>query len=198
MFTEYAQQFSLLITDLQQVMPYALMIVGSLYVIQFLNLLVGYRLNLLGIYPRHPFGLVGVVFSPFLHGDFNHLFFNSVPLFFLLCFMLLMGWKTFYVVTAIIVVSSGLGTWLFGRKGIHVGASSLIMGYWSFLLVNAYYHPNLTSIFPAFICVYYFGGLLFSLFPQAEKSSFEGHIFGFLSGLLAAYLLLFIPVSYLQ
>src|SRR3989338_8493449 len=55
--------------------------IGILYAIQILNVLVGYRLNVLGIWPRHFFGLIGIPFSPLLHGNFQHLILNTLPLF---------------------------------------------------------------------------------------------------------------------
>ena len=40
------------------------------------------RLNLFtyGVYPRSIAGLFGIILSPFIHSDFNHLFSNSIPL----------------------------------------------------------------------------------------------------------------------
>lgn len=172
---------------LQRNIPYMLYIIAVLYGIHFLNWLVGYRLNILGIYPRQVLSLPGIFFSPCLHGSFNHLFFNTIPLFALGCFVLVDGWPNFISATVMIVFIGGLGTWFFGRKGFHVGASGLIMGYWSYLLVNAYYQPTMLSIALALVCLYYFGGMLFNLFPTAIKASWEAHLFGFLGGLAAAY-----------
>ena len=95
----------------------------------------------------------------------------------------------------IVIVLSGMGIWLFARPGIHIGASGLVMGYWSFLLINAYYQGNtVASLASLVVCVYYFGGLLFHLFPAEVKTSFEAHIFGFLAGIAAFYML---PLIYI-
>lgn len=166
--------------------PFVLILIAGLYFIHIINFILGYHLNLLGIYPRKILGLPGIVFSPFLHGHFNHLFFNSIPLFFLTSFVLLYGMENFYCVSALIILLGGLGTWLFGRQGLHVGASGLIMGYWSYLLFIAYQQETVLSIVLAIVCLYYFGGLLFNLFPLEVRSSWEAHIFGFLAGLAAA------------
>ena len=97
--------------------------------------------------------------------------------------------RTFlFVIILFIVVASGLGVWLFGRRAIHVGASSLIMGYWSFLVVNAYQHPTIITVFLGLITLYYFGAMFFSIIPSEVDVSWEGHFFGFLAGLGAAYL----------
>lgn len=156
--------------------------------VHILNVLLGYRLNYLGIYPRHVFGLPGIIFSLFLHGDFNHLFFNTIPLYVLANFILLGGRTLFFQVTAVVILVTGSLVWLFSRKGLHIGASGLIMGYWGYLIMNAYEHPSVLSVFLVIITVYYFGGLASALLPSSDKDvSWEGHIFGFISGLVAHY-----------
>lgn len=175
-------------TLIQANIPEALLIVLGFWVIHFINMLVGYRLNVLGIYPRHPLGLVGIPFFSFLHGGFSHLFFNSIPLVVLIDFILLQGTHTLICVSLTIILLSGLGIWLVGRRAIHIGASSLVMGYWGYLLVQAYQHPSVLSLVLAIICLYYFGGLVLSFFPSEERVSWEGHIIGFLAGLAAAFI----------
>lgn len=165
----------------------SLIFIAILWGIFFLTLLSRRKLLALGIYPRTLHGLVGIPFYSFLHVDFNHIFFNSIPLFVLIDFLLTQGMLSFVKVSISIILISGIGIWLFGRKAIHVGASSLVMGYFSYLLVNAYRHPTTASIIIALICVYYFGGLILNLFPREEKVSWEGHICGFLAGIITAY-----------
>lgn len=166
----------------------ALFLIAILWVIQLINALLGYRLNFLGIHPRHLRGLIGIPCSPFLHAGFNHLFFNSIPLLILLDFMLLRGNHAFICATTWIMLISGSVTWLFGRRGLHVGASSLAMGYWGYLLIQAYHHPSVLSILLGIICLYYLGGLISGFFPTEERVSWEGHFFGFLAGIAAVYL----------
>jgi membrane associated rhomboid family serine protease len=168
-----------------------LTLLGILWGVQFLNWILSYRLNVFGIYPRHPSGLIGIFCAPFLHGHFDHLFFNSIPFFILASFVLLGGVHNFFVVSSIIIVLSGLGIWLFGRKSRHIGASSLIMGYFGYCLMNAYYHVSVVSIGIGLVCLYYFGSLLFSVFPSDMKTSWEGHLFGLLSGIATVYLISF-------
>jgi membrane associated rhomboid family serine protease len=159
-----------------------------LFIVHIINMLLGYRLNVLGIYPRHLFGLIGIPCSPFLHGSFNHLFFNAIALFVLANFVLLQGITNFFHITLLIGGLSGLALWLFGRPAIHIGASGLITGYWGYLLVNAYQHPSIITVILAIVCVYYFGGIFFSIFPGKQGMSWEGHLFGLLAGLGTAYL----------
>lgn len=168
--------------------PHALLFVGIFWAVFFLNLLIGYRLNLLGIYPRRWFGMPGIIISPFLHANFTHLFFNSIPLLVLSDFVLSVQAVHFAAITSVIICGSGILLWLFGRRGIHIGASALVMGYLGYLLAHAYQQPSVSSILLALVCVYYFGSLLLGLFPSEEKISWEGHLFGFLIGLATAWL----------
>ena len=168
--------------------PFLICYIGLLWFIHGFNVLCAHRLNLLGIDPRSPIGLIGILCAPFLHGDLNHLFFNTIPLFLLANFVLMAGHEEFFRVTWIIIFVGGFGTWLFGRKALHIGASSLILGYFGYLLVNAYEKPNVLAIVLAMVCLYYFAALLFSLLPGAKGTSWEGHVFGFIGGVTAALL----------
>lgn len=180
-------QINLTVTALQNNLSFILMLIGLLYVIHFINWALNYHLNILGVYPRKLLGIPGILFYPLLHSHFNHLFFNSIPFFILASFVLLKGFPIFFCVSLTIILLSGLGIWIIGRRGFHVGASGLIMGYWSYLLLDAYQQKTIVSIAPAIVCVYYFGGFLLHLFPTEIKSSWEAHLFGFLGGLAAAY-----------
>lgn len=159
-----------------------------LFAINFINKLSHRRLNYLGIIPRHLRGLPGIAFAPFLHGNFNHLFFNSIPLFVLMNMLLVYGDKVFLSTTVIIILLSGTLTWLFGRHSIHLGSSSVIMGYFGFLAINAYLAPSFLSIVLIVLTLYYFGGLVAALVPlKTDGVSVEGHVFGFLSGIVSFF-----------
>lgn len=184
----FIDQINTTVVLLKQNMPFILSFMALLWGIHIINWILRGRLMILGVYPRKAFSILGIFFYPFIHSNFNHLFFNSIPLFILSSFVLLLGYPTFYCVSFTIIFLSGLATWIFGRGGFHIGASGLIMGYWAFLLINAYYHEiSVLTIAPAVVCVYYFGGLLFHLFPTDIKTSFEAHVFGALGGIGAFY-----------
>jgi membrane associated rhomboid family serine protease len=187
MLDNFVSQVQAVIVVMQANMPAVLKMVGVLWIIQIFNWFVDYRLNCLGIIPRRVRGLVGIVCSPFLHGNFNHLFFNSIPFVVLSCLVLLNGWVAFIYVTVIAALLGGIATWLFARMGSHVGASGVIMGYWSYLMVEAYYQPSWLSFVLAGVCIYYFGSFILHVVPTSARSSWEGHLFGFLAGIFAAY-----------
>lgn len=174
--------FSSTIQAMQSHLPLVLGFLALLWAIQLVNFIVGYRLNILGIYPRHIFGIFGIACSPFLHGNATHLFFNSIPLFFLASLLSTFGITLFYQISIFITLVSGSLVWLFGRPGFHIGASSLIMGYLGFLLTQAYFAQSSFGIIIGALGLYYCGGLLLNLLPLEVRTSWEGHIFGFAAG----------------
>jgi membrane associated rhomboid family serine protease len=147
------------------------------------------RLLLFGIIPRHIRGLWGILFAPFLHGNFNHLFFNAIPLVVLSDFVLMNGFLYYLVATLLITVLSGFAVWCFGKQGLHIGASGLITGYWALLVNDIYEKGTVTAIILGIVCLYYFAGIFFGIFPREKGVSWEGHLFGLLAGIATSYLL---------
>lgn len=147
--------------------------------------------RLLGIRPRQLWGLVGIVFSPLLHRDLGHLVANTVP-FLVLGWLILLqreirGGSDFYAITLTILLIGGLGTWLFGREAIHLGASGLVFGYIGFLLAGAYVGPTVLTLGLALTVFWLYGAQLWAMLPQTteNKVSWEGHLFGFAGGIVA-------------
>ena len=168
-------------------LPSLLWWLAGIWALNVVNWMLGSPLLVLGIYPRRFLGLIGIPFAPVLHKNFNHLFYNSIPLILLACGALVTGWNNFLIISVIIIVLSGFLTWLGGRPGIHVGASGLIMGYWAYLLALSYWLGTAVGLIVGFIALYYFGTLVANLLPSEERVSWEGHVYGFISGLAAAY-----------
>ncbi len=152
------------------------------------------RILLLGIIPRHLIGLRGVIFAPLLHANFNHIFFNSIPLLVLSCFILIGGLHYYLIVTLIITLLSGLAIWCFAKNGLHIGASALITGYWSFLVSNIYQQATPITIILGILSIYYFAAIFLGIFPREKGVSWQGHLFGLLAGIATSYLLIRYPV----
>lgn len=178
-------QFS--VTIIQQNLPTLLGLLGIIWVINGINWVLGNPLFLFGISPRRAWGLIGIFFSPWLHANFNHLFYNSIPLILLASGALITGWDNFLLISAIIIIVSGILIWLGGRPGVHIGASALIMGYWAYLLALSFWLESGVALLVGFIALYYFGGLVANLFPSEDRVSWEGHVYGFMAGILAAW-----------
>lgn len=152
-------------------------------------LLSGY-LNRFGIVPRSVSGLWGILWAPFLHGSFRHLIANTVPFVTLGWLVMLRRTSDFWVVTLVSMAIGGLGTWLLGAPNtVHIGASGLVFGFLGFLLLRGYFERQFWSICLSVAVLVLYGGLLFGVLPVARGVSWEGHLCGFLGGVLAAKLL---------
>ena len=152
----------------------------------------GYLDQWLGIRPRTMAGLWGIIFAPFLHGNFGHLFANTLPLVTLSWLVMLRKTSDWVIVSIIAALCSGLGTWLIGASNsTHIGASGVIFGYFGFLLLRGYFERSFVAIAFSLLVTVLYGGLLFGTVPflNAPNISWEGHLFGFLGGVLAAWLL---------
>ena len=143
-----------------------------------------------GIYPREWFGLKGILFSPFLHSSYSHLFNNSMSLFVLLGFLQYFYRKQTILVIVAGIIFSGLGTWLMGRPSYHIGASGLVYVLVSFIFFKGIFTKYYRLMALSFVVVLLYGGLLWYMFPGVgeERISWEGHLFGFLTGLALALL----------
>lgn len=164
-----------------------LAMIGALWGIFLIALVTGGRPLHLGIIPRTLIGLRGILFAPFLHANFNHLFFNSIPLLVLANFLLIKGLERFLFITGFLIMISGLLTWLIGKKGIHLGASSIITGYWAILALQVWQQINLTNIILGLVSIYYFAAIFLGVFPSRKGVSWEGHLSGLLAGILLFY-----------
>lgn len=141
-----------------------------------------------GILPRHPIGLIGIFTSSLIHGNIQHLLMNSIFYLGLGGLVLSQGLDTFVVVTVAVILSSGSLVWALGRQALHIGASSLIIGYWAYLATRAIMDPSSVQILGALIGMYYFGiHMTGSLLSTEKNVSIEGHLAGLVSGLAVGY-----------
>ena len=146
------------------------------------------RLDGLGIAPRQLIGLRGILFAPLLHGSFAHLLANTIPLLILSALIVLRHNGRYWLITGLIVLVSGLGTWLIApAHTIHIGASGLIFGYFAYLVVNAFYERSLAAVGLAGLVIIIYGGLLQGIWPGSAGISWQVHLFGLAGGGLAAY-----------
>ncbi len=168
-----------------------LWITGSIWAIFILNFIFFFTdFRDFGIHPRKLNGLVGILFSPFLHLNWTHLISNTVPLF-ILTFVVLQFYNKLYVKVSIIsVLLGGFAVWLFGKSGTnHIGASGVIFAYIGFLLFSGIFRKSFKSILIAVVIIFLYGGaLLEGIIPGQEGVSWEGHLFGALAGIFAAWL----------
>jgi membrane associated rhomboid family serine protease len=146
------------------------------------------RLILQGIYPRQLDGLQGIIWAPFLHGSFSHLIANTLPLFTLGGLIMLGKASDFFIVTMISALMSGLGTWLVGApNSVHIGASGVVFGYFGYLLLRGYFERSAFAITASVLVIIFYGGFIWGVLPTQPGVSWEGHLFGFIGGCLAAW-----------
>src|SRR5437870_1517891 len=171
-----------------QQIPLLLGCVALLWGIECMNALLNHRLNRWGILPRTLTGLVGIPLSPFLHGSFAHLILNTVPLVTLGSFVAFYGTRIFLTVSLWIMLLSGAALWLLGRSAYHVGASSVLFGYFGYLVARGWYERSVTALLVALLTLGLYGGMVWGVLPTRPYISWEGHLFGLLAGVLVARL----------
>lgn len=142
-----------------------------------------------GIYPKDLKGLLGILLSPFIHGDLEHLYNNSIPLFVLLVMMQYFYKKQTYFVLIVGILLSGFITWLIGRPSFHIGASGLIYVLVSFIFFKGVLTKNYQLSALSFVVVFLYGGMLWYMFPDVKDGmSWEGHLGGFITGIILTFL----------
>lgn len=141
----------------------------------------------LGIYPRQITGLIGVAMAPLIHGNFNHLVSNTVPL-------LLLGGSLFFFFPAIAsrvflqaYFFTNILVWIFGRPFYHIGASGLIYALATFLMFFGLFKRNFKSVIISTIVILSYGGMAYGLFSLDDRISWESHLMGAIVGLVSAY-----------
>jgi len=140
-----------------------------------------------GIWPLHLIGLRGIVLSPFIHADFEHLISNTLPLLFLSSAIFYFYFRVAYRVFFFIYLVVGLWVWFIGRDAIHMGASGLVYGCFAFLFFGGIFSSNRQLLSISLLVVFLYGGLVWGVFPGKEHISWESHLMGFLAGMFFAY-----------
>lgn len=162
-------------------------LVAIMWVVELINALDGYRLDRDGIVPRSVSHLDGVVFAPFLHVSFSHLLGNTAPFVILGCAIALAGVRRLLLVSLIVALVSGLGTWLTAPGGtVTVGASGVVFGYATYLISRGLFDRRIGEFVLGVIVFLLFGGALISDVIPRTGISWEAHLFGGVGGVVAA------------
>jgi len=172
-----------------QVLLYPLVFVLILWTVYWVEVRFGLNLNTLGIYPRNLEGLRGILFSPFIHGSVEHLFNNSIPIVVLTAFLFHFYRNVSFKVLLLGMLLSGLITWGIGRSSYHIGASGIIYVLASFIFFKGIFSKYYRWIALSLIVVFIYRSLIWYVFPIKDGISWEGHLGGFITGLLLAVFL---------
>jgi membrane associated rhomboid family serine protease len=150
----------------------------------------GGTLDRFGIRPRRLDAVGGILAAPLLHGGWAHLAANSLPFVVLGWLVMVRKLRDFVLVSLVVVVIGGLGVWLIGSaNSVHVGASGVIFGYLGYLIARGYFERSFAAIALAVLVAVVYGSVLWGVLPTQRGVSWEGHLFGFIGGVLAARLL---------
>ena len=174
--------------------------VALLWIIELFDSLSNHRLDNNGIRPLENDGLLGILYAPLLHSNWDHLIANTIPALILGFLMTLAGLSRFVFATVIIWILGGFGTWLIGNVGAptyqgvhvetnHIGASGLIFGWLTFLIVFGFFTHKVWEIVVGVIVLFVYGSVLLGVLPGTPGVSWQGHLCGAIAGVLAAYLL---------
>ena len=170
------------------VIAYPILFVLFIWVVFWAEFRLGLDIKDFGIYPRTLKGLRGVIFSPILHGDIQHLYNNTIPLFVLSAAVFYFYRRIAWQVIVFGILFSGLLTWIIGRPANHIGASGLIYVLMSFTLFKGIFTRHFRLIALSLIVVFLYGSMLWYVFPIKEQMSWEGHLSGLIVGLLFAFI----------
>ncbi|TRZ44243.1 rhomboid family intramembrane serine protease [Robertkochia solimangrovi] len=146
-------------------------------------------LNDWGIYPRTLKGLRGIIAGPFIHGSLKHLYNNTIPVFVLSFAVIYFYRRICWKVLVYGIFLTGLFTWLFARNAYHIGASGLIYVLVSFIFFKGILAGNFRLVALSLSVVFLYGSLIWYIIPVNDEISWEGHLGGFLSGLILALVL---------
>ena len=170
-----------------------LLIVAVMWLVKIIEVSLGIDLSRYGITPHSAKGLIGILTLPFLHGSWEHLLSNTVPI-------LVLGTALYYCypslanrVLLITYLASGLITWCIGDSdSVHIGASALVYGLNLFLIFSGFIRGNQMLIVISLIMVFLYGSFIWGMIPSLavpQNISWEGHLSGAIIGVLLAFFL---------
>ncbi|BCK70332.1 rhomboid family intramembrane serine protease [Streptomyces platensis] len=163
--------------------------VALLWLLEGVDFATGGALDTFGITPREPAELADVVPAAFLHFGFGHLVANTLPLLLLgLVAALRSGVRRFLAVAALIILTSGLGVWFTAAPDSNTaGASGVVFGLFGYLLVRGFIERKLLDIGIGLVVGVLYGSILWGALPTDSGISWQGHLFGLIGGVLAAF-----------
>ncbi|MFG2531703.1 rhomboid family intramembrane serine protease [Streptomyces sp. NPDC048516] len=163
--------------------------VALLWLLEGVDLATGGALDAFGIQPREPAELLDVVPAAFLHFGFAHLAANTLPLL-LLGFVaaLRSGVGRLLAVALLIILASGLGVWFTAAPDSNTaGASGVVFGLFGYLLVRGFIERSALDIGIGLVIGVLYGSILWGALPSDNGISWQGHLFGLIGGVLAAF-----------
>lgn len=176
------------LTDIIFSLKFPIILVIAIWAVEIYETLSNVGLAKLGVYPREWDGILGIITSPYVHSDFEHLISNTVPLFVLTTIMVFFYQRVAVASFIIIQLLTGFAVWLFARPSYHIGASGVVYGLVAFVFWSGIFRRNMKSIVLALIVVILYSGYFYGIVPTKEGVSWESHLFGGIVGIFTAFL----------
>ncbi|MFT6149755.1 MAG: membrane associated rhomboid family serine protease [Saprospiraceae bacterium] len=161
----------------------------SLWTIHIITFVLDINLSFLGILPKSAFGLIGILTAPFIHGDFQHLISNTLPLVFLSWTIVYFYKEVAYKAIGLIYILTGIMVWAFARDVYHIGASGVVYGLVAFVFWSGLFIKDVRAIVLALVVTVLYSGMFFGVLPNQEGISWESHLFGALVGIAVAFII---------
>lgn len=158
----------------------------AFWIVEIIEQTTGLSFVSFGIYPLHYKGLPGILFAPFIHSDFNHLISNSIPFFILLAMLVYYYRRISYRIFFMMYILAGICVWLSGREAWHIGASGVVYALAAFHFVSGVIRNDTRLLTFSVVVVFLYGGLIWGIFPINPDVSWEGHLWGSISGIVLA------------
>ena len=169
-------------------LPAVIYLLAILWAVHGLQWLFPGNLDHYGIMPRSVSEIWHIFLAPFLHANLWHLMGNSLALLGLGLLIQTKKDAEFWELWVILTLLAGLGTWLFGSRAYHIGASGVILGLWAFIIADAYFRRSTRAIVIALAALILYPSFLFTVFDFRPHISWAGHMSGLVSGALIAVL----------
>jgi len=166
----------------------ALVFLGILWAIYVFDAAFGLRLGRFGLRPGSVSGLIGVVTAPLLHGNFQHLLSNTIPLVVSLTATLYLYPTSSLRVIPMIWLGSGLLAWFIGRPSLHLGVSGLIYGLLAYVFASGLLRRDMRSVSVSLLLGFLYGSMIWGVLPIRPHMSWEMHLAGAMIGFLLAVL----------
>jgi membrane associated rhomboid family serine protease len=157
-------------------------LVGVLWVIHLINWGFDLDWQRFGVRPRQVPGLTGIVLAPLLHGGFDHLVANSIPLLLVTAVTLYLYPASSRIVLPSVYFGPGIAVWLFARDSIHIGASGLVYGLVTYIFFAGVIRRDRRAIAASLLVSFLYGSLAWGVLPIKEGVSWETHLAAALIG----------------
>ena len=161
--------------------------VVAIWVIYWVEISFNLNFNKYGVFPRTFVGFRGVFLTHFIHSNVSHLFNNSIPLFVLLCSVFYFYKDVAYKVLLLGGFLTGFLTWCIARESYHIGASGIVYLLFSFVFFSGVIKKHYRLVSVSLMIIFLYGSMIWYVLPIKEGVSWEGHLSGFLVGLVLAF-----------